>query len=214
MDFKEHEASIVVVGQLNPAIFQPEWLAQHGLISTPDLDSTKIELIHPDIALFDLPWARIDVRQDLFSLRSKDAAYFPMLKDLAIGIFQLLEHTPVRAVGINSILQFIAKNSNEWHRVGNRLVPKNIWEQYYDGHVGMTRVSVTGEKTFGDISANLNITIAPVASSGINGVVVNINNHFDLKSTRELHNILSTHWEELQKKSRSISEQILDEASK
>ena len=145
MDFKEHEASVVVVGSFNPTIFQPEWFEKNQLISRPDLDSTNIELVHPDISRFDLPWCHVDVRQERFTLRCKDEAFFPMVRDLSIGVFKLLEHSPIKATGINSIITYHADSDEEWHNIGNTLVPKQIWKKYLSGHVGMTRVSVQAE---------------------------------------------------------------------
>lgn len=213
MKFSEHEASIVIVGALNPAIFQPEWLRNHGLISEPDSESTNINVIHPEITIFDLPWARIDVRQDRFTLRGKDAAFFPMIRDLSVGIFQLLEHSPVNGVGVNSILTYTTNDTKEWHRIGDALVPKEKWACHLKGHIGMTRVSISAERD-DDLPGNVNITVAPVVRTGEIGVIVDINNHIELESAGKLPSILNQNWERLQKQARTMADEILEEAAR
>ncbi len=213
MNLTEHEASIVVVGSFNPTIFQPEWLSRNNLISTRDYESVDVELIHQDLSLFGFSWGRIDVRKDRYTLRGKDEAFFPMLRDLSIGIFQLLEHTPVKAIGINSILRYTVDSEEKWHRIGDALVPKNIWNKYLNGHVGMTRVSVRSESQSDENGDEVNVLISPTLSNERKGIIVDINNHFAADDTNKLVEILSDQWEGLQLKDRSMAEGILKECA-
>ena len=45
-------ASIVMVGYFNPQIFQPFWLAMHGVISEEEAESANIGFVHPEITRF------------------------------------------------------------------------------------------------------------------------------------------------------------------
>jgi hypothetical protein len=48
------ELSIVLIGNFNPTIFQPSWLARHGLITDGAAQSAAIAVIHPDITAFSI----------------------------------------------------------------------------------------------------------------------------------------------------------------
>jgi hypothetical protein len=51
---KVHEdlVSIVLVGNFNPAIFQPAWLAAKGLIRESEASAAVVEVIHPELAQY------------------------------------------------------------------------------------------------------------------------------------------------------------------
>lgn len=212
MDLLEHEASIVLIGSLNPVIFHPEWLSKLELISPRDLDGADIKIVHPEITQFKLPWSTLEVQQNRFIVRTNDPAYFLMLRDLAIGIFTFLEHTPITAMGINSIVRYRADNVAAWHRIGDALVPKTIWRNFLHGHVGMTKVSVNSELADG-LSGNKNISISPIMDNHSNGIIVDINNHFPITDTVNISKILQEQWEKLQTEATRLSEGILNEAS-
>ncbi|MCW9057283.1 MAG: hypothetical protein OQL11_00190 [Gammaproteobacteria bacterium] len=209
MDLIEHDASIVLVGSLNPAIFHPEWLAKLDLISARDLEGAEVNVVHPEVSLFDLQWARFDVRQDRLIVRSNDPAYFSPLRDLVIGIFSFLEHTPVTAMGINSIIKYVVQDEENWHTVGHTLAPKEIWKNYLSGHIGMTRLSMKSGRS-DDLRGSVNVTISPLMDR--NGIVFDLNNHIVLESTTEIREILSDHWENLQKDALVISRGLLKDA--
>ena len=41
--------SIVLVGQFNPPIVTPQWLARHSLVSGEEADNAEIGVIHKEI---------------------------------------------------------------------------------------------------------------------------------------------------------------------
>jgi hypothetical protein len=129
-------SSIVCVGDFNPAIFSPDWLERNGLIGSSDADAVregsagKSLLVSHQVASFETKWFSLQVLENQFSLTSKDALS-PAFKDLAVGIFQLVPHTPVVAVGLNFLGHFKLPSEEAYHRVGDALAPKDIWQKLY-----------------------------------------------------------------------------------
>ena len=127
---------IIAVGDFNPAIFSPDWLERNNLIGKDDADAVreggqgKALLVSHQVATFETKWFALQVVENQFSLTSKDALS-PAFKDLAVGIFQLVPHTPVTAVGLNFLGHFKLASEDAYHRVGDKLAPKDIWKTLY-----------------------------------------------------------------------------------
>lgn len=141
-------SSIVAVGDFNPAIFAPDWLERNGLIGNDDADTVrhgtlgKTMLVSHQATAFETKWFALQVLENQFSLTSKDALS-PAFKDLAAGIFQLVPHTPVTAVGLNFLAHYRLSNEGEYHKVGDVLAPKDIWRKLYpDEDAGLAELTI------------------------------------------------------------------------
>lgn len=67
--------SIVAVGDLNPAIFQPAWFAGEGLINPGEAQAAQIQMISAQAALFDVDWLSVQVLPDRFVATTTSEAY-------------------------------------------------------------------------------------------------------------------------------------------
>lgn len=141
-------SSIIVVGRFNPAIFTPDWLERNGLIGSDDADAAREGteegplIVSKQVATFATGWFTLQVLDNRLALTSK-GALSPAFKDLAVGIFQLVPHTPVVAVGLNFMGHFKLKGEDDYHRVGDVLAPKTIWHALYPEHmVGLAELSI------------------------------------------------------------------------
>ena len=137
--------SIVVVGSFNPAIFQPHWLSSKGLIREDEASESRVEIIHKDIAIFSTNWFGLQVTDDKFVLDSKDPTKYLPIRDLACGIFQILEHTPIRAFGFNCNLHFRMPSEEEWHAFGDYFAPKESWSPILT-NPGMKSLTMEGTR--------------------------------------------------------------------
>jgi len=127
-DPEKKNLSIVFLGDFNPTIFQPEWFAAEDLIRKRESEDAKIEIIHPEIVVIIFDWGRLEVTRDRFVLSTKQDPYYEILRDLVIGTFRLLRHTPIKMVGINTEMHFRMRSIKEWHDFGHLLAPKEIWK--------------------------------------------------------------------------------------
>lgn len=126
-------SSVVAVGAFNPAIFSPDWLERNQLIGQEDADNAKKTpslIISQQITVFETEWFAFQVLDNQFSLTSK-GALTPAFKDLAVGILSLVPHTPITAIGLNFLAHFRLGTEAEYHKIGDVLAPKPIWNSLY-----------------------------------------------------------------------------------
>lgn len=175
---------IVFLGDFNPSIFSPAWFAVHDLIGETEAETAEVQLIHSDVAVFSLSWCRVQITRERFSILTEQEAYFQFLFDLVIGTFQLLSHTPIRALGLNRGTHVKLDSEKQWHAFGHFLVPNAPWENVLDDS-GMLKVEVTQKHPPKDpLDGVLRIKIEP--SNRLDpGVLFNINKHFETQNPKE-----------------------------
>jgi hypothetical protein len=129
-------SSVVVLGSFNPAIFTPDWLEQNELIGSADAevarnsDKTQPLVVTRQVAALETEWFLLQVTEEKFTLTSK-GPISPTIRDLAAGIFHLVPHTPVGAVGLNFDAHYKCASPDDYHKVGDTLAPKTIWNALY-----------------------------------------------------------------------------------
>lgn len=197
---ESEEASIVFVGSFNPAIFHPEWLLRCELIPEDDLKGANVEIIHNDLSKFALEWLGIDVLRSKFIARTNDPSKFSPLKDLMISAFKILEHTPINQLGMNVIRNYIIENEEYWHKIGDTLAPKNVWELSLPKRVGLKKINIVSGRN-DDLIGEINVSLEPFVTKEISfGVRFNINNHVELKDEKgnqiyDVTDILFNNWD-------------------
>lgn len=169
--------SIVVLGDFNPSIFQPLWFSLNGLIPEEEAESAEISVIHKELASFSIGKIVVQVDASRLGLTTLESTQGPILRDLAIGVLSILEHTPLRAIGLNRDMGFVIETDELWHSVGDRLVPKSDWMPILE-RPGMRQVVVEGRRP--DCTADqLNIRVQPSANRG---VLIAVNQHYQLET--------------------------------
>lgn len=204
-------SSIVAVGNFNPAIFSPDWLERNDLMGEGDADTAREGsqgrpmIVSKQVATFETEWFALQVLDNQFSLTSKSAVT-PAFKDLAVGIFQLVPHTPVVAVGLNFMGHFKLTSEDAYHRVGDVLAPKEIWEALYpDESAGLADLTIRiqhGTRSQpSETKDEKRISVQP--SSKIRfGVYMSYNDHYvvrdtedDLRPAERVATIIDKQWE-------------------
>lgn len=128
-----------------------------------------------------------------------------------MGAFLILEHTPVTALGINREMHFRLDSEQEWHRLGDRLVPKDGWNPILGGRAGMLSLDVTADKTDSP-GAKFNVKVQP--STRVNfGVYFLVNENYPepkITPLTSLLKILRDRWEGAQSHAAQIANGIID----
>ena len=190
--------NIVILGSFNPKIFQPAWFAANELIRKLEAEEADTEIIHNDISIFRIGnWLRLEVTRDRFHASTEQEAYFEVLVDFVLGTFSLLSHTPAGILGINTSMHYRIKNEKLWHKIGDKLAPKEPWKSLMRTP-GLTRVEmqdvrVDGPKGYLRIRVEPSIRITP-------GIAINTNDHYEVDDPKnatgcsELMEILNANW--------------------
>lgn len=169
--------SVVLVGDFNPKIFQPVWFAaqEPPLIPKLEAEAATIEIIHADVAIFNVEWFRLQVTRDRFHISTPQESRYEFLRDLVLGTFQLLQHTPVSAMGINKDAHWRVESEEVWHEFGHRFAPKDIWDGVLE-KPGLMSLTVQGVRTDGR-EGSVNVKVEP--SRQIHpGILFNVNDHY------------------------------------
>lgn len=169
-------AVAVIVGNFNPAIFQPAWLAGTGLITSEDQADLELGVLIPAMASFRVGWLTLEVQHTRLSATANDAAHFVLLRDFVVGVLSMLEHTPVSACGINRNMHFKTNSSDEWHAIGHRLIPKTPFAGLIEAP-GTRSLTVQGARQ-GSVARYMQMTIQP-STVVDNGILFGLNEHYD-----------------------------------
>jgi len=200
--------SVVLIGDFNPAIVQPFWLANRKLIREQEAQNAKIDIVHNEISKFSIGWASIEVTRDRFEIKTSQAPYFEPLRDLVVEIFKILKETPLKSFGLNHLKYFDLRDKEHHYNFGDKLAPLNNWNQNLndprlfnleiveiqrkDGKKGQYRIRVQPP----DIQLSTNF-----------GVLININDHLDLE-TENIITKFSENWDLSFKRAEDVSESI------
>jgi hypothetical protein len=200
-NLKYEHVGVVFLGSFNPQIFQPAWLAAEKLIRKEEADAAKVQVIHPEVTAFSLEWATLQVTHERFKLETTTEQRFSpeLIRDLTLGIFRLLSHTPIKQIGLNRVFHFQVESEDVWHAIGHRLVPKKDWDGILE-RPGTRIVAVQGvrpDRYQGRILVQLepSVKFHP-------GVFAMVNDHFEKEESdsREgaaaMLEIVEQHWQE------------------
>jgi len=208
-------ASVVLVGSFNPAIFQPEWFARNGLLPQGEVDDAKIQIVHPQVSQFETERFILQITTDRFSSLTKPNAVAEPLRDLVLGTFYILEHTPVSAIGLNCMLHFATGSEEGWHKIGDKLVPKDAWSPILEGRPGLRNLDILAQKDHPN-GPSVMVKIQPSVHVVPWGVYFEINEHYPAEENsglKSMMGILQNRWEESQKNGERIARHILDWAT-
>ncbi len=206
-------ASIALTGSFNPKIFQPEWFARQGLLPAEEAEGAQVRAIVPQICQFETERFYVQVTDQQFLAGSKPSTDPAPLPDLVRGTFFILEHTPVTALGLNRQMHFALGSEEEWHRVGDRLAPKDGWNEILGGRPGMLSLII---QTVMPEGAVFTFRIEP-STQVKNGIYFDANAHFsglEKDSLNALMEIAHEQWEGTQAYASKVANHILDWASK
>ena len=211
---EKQSVSVVLRGNFNPAIFQPSWFALQNLIRLSEAEAARVEIIHPDATVFTAEWLVVNVTGDRFHASTTQEAYYETLRDLVMGVFDLLRHTPLRVMGLNRDFHYRTSSKEAWHSLGHRLAPIGDWESVLR-KLGMLNVTMQGERP-DNLDGYIQVKVEP-SKLVEHGVYVAVNDHYNLRAgdpatdgTPKLLRILGDgeHWKASMDQSLGIAQTI------
>lgn len=170
--------SIVLLGAFNPAIFQPLWFSNNGLVPKEEAEGADLQLVHNEVSSFKLGSIQVQINKHRFGITTLESSQGPQARDLALGTISVLEHTPLTSLGLNLEFLFGFPDEDQWHAFGHRLVPKLDWNRFLL-KPGMTGVEVQGTRS-DTPNAKINVKVTPTAEVPC-GVLISFNQHYSLE---------------------------------
>jgi hypothetical protein len=213
---KIHDAaSIICIGSFNPAIFHPAWLSARGLIQKTEEEAAEVQVVAPDATQFKIKWLQLQVLRDRLSASTDTPDDSLLLRDLVIGSFRFLEHTPVTFVGLNRHMHFQLDSEADWHHVGHVLAPKKIWRKYLT-HPGLGTFTMKDVRKDHEnkMPAEVNVQISPSVSRP-NTIETAVNHHFVLKqgaAAAAAGQLIADQWEATVKASLELARGVIADA--
>jgi hypothetical protein len=215
--------SIVLVGNFNPLIYRPDWLVSKGIVAQSDVDeavaSKQIELIHPEMVQYHLPWASIQVQTTRFAVQTSED---PLVRvhDLVLGAFAALPETPLTMMGINLHTHYPTTAEEEWHAIGDILAPKAPWAKLVnpDGkkRIGGLRSMIMEQKPRADgRPGHIQVKVEPSISVRF-GIFVEVNDHYQIddvtspKNAAAMMTILRNEWEVSIARATELSDAVME----
>ena len=184
---KAKELTLILIGQFNPVIISPQWLAGKELISDLDAkEALEMEsyISHPEISQFKLDFCAIQTIQNKFTISSTQEGYFDRIQEITSGIFTYLNETPVLQLGINTIYHYEFSTRDEMIEFGNILSPKTIWDSVVDTPImkKLDIISKRPDEKMGEF--NTSVELSPFFS---NGIRIAVNDHNVFYTEEEYH---------------------------
>jgi len=182
MDFKKPELkgfSIVLLGDFNPKIFEPMWFSAQDLIREKEAQNADKRIIINEVVDFALDWIEIKVTRNRFTAQSDQEPY-EAVRDLVVGAFKLLSHTPISKMGINTEAHFRIETEEAWHNFGHLLTPKDLWNEILSSP-GMNSITMEETKRKDGRKGHIRVTLEPSARI-MTGVFIRVNDHYEFDS--------------------------------
>jgi hypothetical protein len=192
---------VVVLGSFNPAIFHPSWLSMNNLLRSEEAEEAKVEIISSEATVFTASWCSFQVLQHNMMIASTDPTKQAPLLDLILGVFQLLEHTPVDAFGLNRDRHYRMESLDKWHKFGHFLAPKASWDGIIQSP-GLKSLEMQGRRE-GDETDTVTVKIEPSIKVTPNGLYMNVHRHYTVsaseregKTAAKLCKLLRSSWQD------------------
>ncbi|WP_020161266.1 hypothetical protein [Methylobacter marinus] len=215
------EASIVLVGNMNPKIFHPEWFIRKEIVA--EWDYSKDEIISlPDMSQMDvLNGCKISVLLNKFSMRSSLESEYLSMRDLVIHTFSLLSETPILQMGMNFRSIIKIANEDKWMHFGSVLAPQKYWKQAAN-FIDMLDEDSQKELGLWELAMNLprpdNLEgyvrpkIAVFPQAGPYTLEFNINNHVEITdaSAATMIEILKENWDKSLDLAKELTNNIME----
>ncbi len=203
---------MVLVGHMNPAIFQPTWFASEDIFSDSEAEHAEIQVIHPQHTAFSTDRFNIQVQVDRFTAEAVDPKNHEPLRDVVLGTFAALHHTPIRLMGLNLNSHYEMRDKAALDELGFKLAPKEPWTAL-GLDAAMLGLAMQAERN-DEYTGYQQIRVQP-STKVRNGVFIQVNDHYDFGAAGDPPSAeaalvtLEAVWGDSLRRARKISRELL-----
>lgn len=206
-------ASIVLLGAFNPLILEPQWLANHDVITDQDLQTLQESgqaLVSPELTGLRFRTFALEAARDRIQVIATEELETPLLlADVVVNVFTLLSHTPVRAMGLNHLTHRPVE-AERVERLWARFAPSDAAQQLMPG-TEVESVQWSADRP-DDHAGLLRASVAPSRVLTGSGIFLSLNDHFDLGENGSGANaaeLLADEWQASLQRADTLFESIL-----
>ncbi|HEX8947796.1 MAG TPA: hypothetical protein VF790_02470 [Dissulfurispiraceae bacterium] len=159
----------------------------------------------------------MDILKERFFAQSKLQPYDEALRDLVVGTFTYLSHTPLKQMGINIEMHFPMESEEKWHNAGHKLAPKEIWNGLLE-RPGMRNLVMEESPRRDGRRGTIQVHVSP-SSEVRPGLKILVNDHVEVKDpattmgSDEIIETLKIMWPESRKRSEKIIQDLRERLS-
>lgn len=183
---KQRGTGITLTGSFNPRILQPAWLAAQQLIRDAESENAEIRIVHEEVVSFSLDWVNLEVEHDKLRIFSTPKSETPeQVRDLVLGVVEILDHTPIYQVGIEFYGHYAMEDQAARDKLGWTLVPPEPFAGHLEGP-GMRSLKMAGRRLGEEDGGNgLLVRIEPSYKIAPNGVFISVLDQYDVADKEE-----------------------------
>lgn len=207
--------NLILLGSFNPKIFQPAWFASEGLVSKEEADEADVRVVHPEISAFTMNKITFEITRDRIVISAALEPLFKVIRDIAVGTFDLLHFTPIHSVGINREFHFQLDSVERWHALGHKIAPKEIWNDVLE-KPGTRKLAIQGVRT-DSYKGHVLVQVEP--SFRVHpGIFVLFNDHYDVNDPQSatgaegILELLKANWQVSIDRALKVAWHLLDKA--
>jgi hypothetical protein len=155
----------------------------------------------------------LQVTRERFVVSTAQQPYYKVIRDLVLGAFKLLQHTPLHKLGINTDMHLRMDSEESWHAFGHRLAPKELWQGILKTP-GIRSLTMEGQRP-DEFRGYIRVQVEPSARIHP-GVYFQVNDHYEVGTLRpgmgadEMLTIFERAWDESLTRSKSIISTLLE----
>jgi|GEM_PF-2814220 len=113
------ELTIKIQGSFNPTIFQPFWFEKMGLLESNEMEISEpeVDIIHKEVALLSSNYFKLKVTKNEFLITTTPYEFGHLLIDVVIGIFTILNQTPIKEIDMMADGHFNLSSPNRFGEI-------------------------------------------------------------------------------------------------
>lgn len=203
--YESSGCTFVLLGNFQPAIFQPKWLATKGLFSESEAEIAEIFAISKNLSIFSVAYIKFECFDNRLVISTPYENRFEVARDLVVGLISLLPDMIVDKLGINFDAQLTDSAKEIDFDLSSAVLKDKLAYESRDTEAYELTMRYPPIVKYG---AYQQLSIKR-SEQYVKTVLVTINNHFDLDQQESpgftLDNVLEN-WDELYSNSKKIYE--------
>jgi len=126
----EESYEIELTGSFIPSKFHPMWFYKNGLLGEIEAKNADLVEAGEEELLFSTKFITITVEKDKFVIATKQMFSFDLVKDMAIGVSEILKDSIKNIFSIGIQLHFTFSNKKKYLHTLNKLFEIEKWKSY------------------------------------------------------------------------------------